>query len=138
MTTPVPTLSPSTYFSRYHRPLWRWGTLLAVLLLGLVLLYLTREPLLITGARVLTIDDARAPADYLVVLGGDAETRPFAAAALYHKRFAPKVLIFEHTTNRVTDLGLAPTHDEIYRRVLELEGVPATAIQRLPGVVGNA
>jgi uncharacterized SAM-binding protein YcdF (DUF218 family) len=138
MTTPVQTLSPSTYFSRHHRPLLRWGTLLAAPLLGLVLLYLTREPLLTAAACSLTIDDAKAPADYLVVLGGDAETRPFTAAALYHKGFAPKVLIFEHKTNRITDLGLAPTHDELYRRMLELEGVPATAIQRLPGVVGSS
>jgi uncharacterized SAM-binding protein YcdF (DUF218 family) len=138
MTTPVPALSPSTYFSRHRRPLLRWGTLLTALLLALVFLYLTREPLLIASARILTIDDARAPADYLVILGGDAETRPFTAAALYHQGFAPKVLIFEHKTNRLTDLGLVPTHDELYRRVLELEGVPATAIQRLPGVVGNS
>jgi uncharacterized SAM-binding protein YcdF (DUF218 family) len=111
---------------------------LAALLLGLVLIYLTREPLLIAAAGILTIDDAKVPADYLVILGGDAETRPFTAAALYHQGFAPKVLIFEHKTNRLTDLGLVPTHDELYRRVLELEGVPATAIQRLSGVVGNS
>jgi hypothetical protein len=70
MSTPVPTLSPSTYFSHHRRPLLRWGTLLAALLLGLVLFYLTRESLLIAAASILTIDDAKVPADYLVILGG--------------------------------------------------------------------
>src|SRR5262249_29618292 len=35
-------------------------------------------------------------------------------------------------------LGLMPTHDELYRRVLELEGVPAAAIERLPSVVDGS
>jgi uncharacterized SAM-binding protein YcdF (DUF218 family) len=94
--------------------------------------------LLIAAARVLTVNDAEAPADYLVVLGGDAETRPSAAADLYHERFAPKVLIFEHKTDQVTGLGLVSTHDELYRKVLELKGVPATAIERLPGIVKSS
>lgn len=121
-----------------RRHTWLWGGLATVLLLGPTLLYLAREPLLIAAGRALTIDDAEAPADYLVVLGGDAETRPFAAAALYRKGFASKVLIFEHKTDRITDLGLAPTHDELYRKILELEGVPAKAIKRLPAVVDSS
>jgi uncharacterized SAM-binding protein YcdF (DUF218 family) len=115
-----------------------WGALMAALLLGPALLYLAREPLLVAAARALTIDDAQAPAGYLVVLGGGAETRPFTAAALYRSGFAPKVLIFDLKTDRVTELGLAPTPDELYRKVLELEGVPAEAIQRLPGVVDSS
>lgn len=110
---------------------------LAVLLvLGFV--WVAREPLLIAAAQVLVVDDAEAPADYLVVLGGNAETRPFAAAALYSQGFAPKVVIFRHQAERITDLGLAPTGDEIYRKVLELEGVPAPAIVRLPTEVDSS
>ncbi len=112
--------------------------LATVILLSPLLLYMGREPLLITAARALTVDDAEPPAEYLVVLGGDAETRPFAAAELYRKGFAPKVLLFEHKTDRITDLGLMPTHDELYRKVLELAGVPSDAIQRLPGLVDSS
>jgi uncharacterized SAM-binding protein YcdF (DUF218 family) len=115
-----------------------WGALAAVLLLGPPLLYLAREPLLIAAARTLTIDDAEAPADYLVVLGGNAETRPFAAAALYRKGFAPTVLIPRHKPARISDLGLAPPADDLYRKILELEGVPAHAIVRLPTSVGSS
>ena len=69
MTTPVtlPALSPHP-LPHSCRPRLRWGTLLAVLLLGLAFLYLAREPLLIAAARALTLDAAEAPADYLVVL----------------------------------------------------------------------
>ncbi|MBI4484038.1 MAG: YdcF family protein [Acidobacteria bacterium] len=123
---------------RRRRRSWLWRGIVAVLLLGPVLLYLAREPLLTAAARALTIDDAEAPADYLVVLGGGAETRPFAAAELYRKRFAPRVVIFEHKTDRITDLGLTPTHDQLYRKVLELEGVAAEAIVRLPGAVDSS
>jgi uncharacterized SAM-binding protein YcdF (DUF218 family) len=115
-----------------------WGAIAAVLVLGSSLAYLAREPLLTAAARALTIDDAEAPADYLVVLGGNAETRPFAAAALYRQGFAPKVVIFRHQGERITDLGLAPTGDEVYRKVLELEGVPARAIVRLPAEVDSS
>lgn len=120
----------------------RWFRLPIVLAAGLVsalaLGYAAREPLLVGAARILTVDDAEAPADYLVVLGGGAETRPFEAAALYRRGLAPKVLVFEHKTDRITDLGLAPTHDELYRKVLELEGVRSGAIQRVPGVVDSS
>lgn len=117
------------------RPL---ATLVSLFVLGLALLYLTREPLLIAAARALTIDDAEPPADYLVVLGGGAETRPSAAAALYRRGFAPKVLIFEHKPGRIIDLGLVPAHSELYRKILELEGVPLQAIVKLPGWVESS
>ncbi len=117
----------------------KWATLLALatILLGPIFLYLMREPLLIAAARALVIDNANRAADFLVVLGGDSGTRPFTAASLYRKGLAPKVLIFEHKTDRVTELGLTLTHDELYRKVLELEGVPGRAIKRLPGVVDS-
>lgn len=130
-------LRPSVARPPRRQHLLLWGAL-AVVLLGPPALYLARQPLLTAAARALTIDDAEAPADYLVVLGGNAETRPFAAAALYRKGFAPKVLIFAHRSDRIIDLGLAPTAEELYRKVLEFEGVPPDAIERLPGVVDSS
>lgn len=132
-------LSHSTEQTTHRRKqrVWLWiGT--AALLCTPPFLYFAREPLLVAAAQFLTIDNAEKRADFLVVLGGNAETRPFAAAALYRSGVAPKVLIFEHKTDRITDLGLAPTSDELYRKVLELEGVPIDAIERLPGVVDSS
>lgn len=110
----------------------------ALLLLGGIFLYFSSEPLLIVYARALQVDDAEPPADYLVVLGGGPETRPFAAADLYRKGFAPKVLIYHQKTDRIVDLGLTPAGHELYRKVLELEGVHSDNIQLLPGVVDSS
>jgi len=115
----------------------RTAWLAAGLALVVAAILTVREPLLVRLARSLTVNDAVAPADFLVVLGGDAETRPFAAAALYRQRMAPRVLIFEHAVSRLDTLGLTPTHDELYLAVLRLEGVPAGVIERIPGIVDS-
>ena len=126
-----------------HRPRRSWRryrprtVLVTGFALALALAYVAREPLLVTAARLLTIDDSDGRAEYLVVLGGGTETRPFAAAALYRRDVAPKVLIFRQEADRATSLGLSPTSDELCRKVLEIEGVHPGAIERVPGVVGN-
>lgn len=111
---------------------------LLVLFFAPVLLYAGREPLLVAGARALTVDDARGPADYIVVLSGGSETRPFAAAELYRRGLAPRVVIFHAREEPGPDVGApALTQVQIYRRVLEMEGVPAAAIAQLPGRVDS-
>jgi uncharacterized SAM-binding protein YcdF (DUF218 family) len=117
--------------------LWLSGAA-ALSVLGAIFLFLLSEPLLIASARALRIDDAKPPADYLVVLGGGPETRPFAAAALYRKGFASKVLIFEQKTDRINELGLTLVAHELYRKVLELEGVRSEAIHLLPGIADSS
>jgi len=97
--------------------------------------YLARAPLLRGLAHVLTVDTVGPPADYIVPLGGGAEDRPFVAAALYKQQVAPTVLIFEYGTNDAIRMGLTPSGTELYRRVLELEGVPSSAIRVVPGKV---
>lgn len=97
--------------------------------------YLARAPLLRGLAYALTVDTVGPPADYIVPLGGGAETRPFVAAALYKQQLAPKVLIFEYGTNDAIRMGVTSSGTELYRRVLELEGVPPSAIRVVPGIV---
>jgi uncharacterized SAM-binding protein YcdF (DUF218 family) len=96
-----------------------------------VALWAGRAPLLTLVGHLLIVDDAVAPADYLVVLGGSADDRPFTAADLYRRHFAPKVVIFEYPQNA----GGAPSHTELYRSILELEGVPSDAIVQAPRLV---
>lgn len=93
----------------------------------------TRDPILEGAARLLTYEDA-APADYIVVLGGDPESRPFKAAELYRQRVAPLVLIFEYTPAS----AYRPSQSATYRRILEHEGVPAAAIVEAPGMVRSS
>ena len=95
--------------------------------------YIAREPLLAAAAWTLTVDDAVGPADYLVVLGGSPEDRPFAAAELYRRGFAPKVVLFEYRPG----LGGDPSQTELYARVLAFQGVPLEAVERIPGIVGS-
>lgn len=118
----------------------RWrrsqAALASMLLLG-ILAYVFRGPVLRSAGRVLIVDDAAA-AEYLIVAGGGADTRPFAAAALYRRKVAPAVLIFRHAPEVSNQPWLSLAHDEVNRRVLELEGVPAGAIVLLPDVVRSS
>jgi uncharacterized SAM-binding protein YcdF (DUF218 family) len=110
-------------------------TLLATVIVSLVTAVLARAELLTGAARLLTVDNATPGADYLVVLGGSVEDRPFKAAALYRDRYAPKVLLFEYPRDARQDRGGMLSQTDLYRRILELEGVPAAAVETTPGVV---
>jgi uncharacterized SAM-binding protein YcdF (DUF218 family) len=101
------------------------------------LLYWQREPVLRWAGRILVVEDA-APADYLVVPGGGAETRPFTASALYRTGLATKVIIFTQRPDAATELGVAPLHGDLYRRILEVEGVRPGAIVQLPDIVRSS
>jgi uncharacterized SAM-binding protein YcdF (DUF218 family) len=101
---------------------------LAFLALAALLLFLFRAPLLRTAADIWIIDEIPARADAILVLGGGVQNRPFAAAKLYHAGLAPKVLIFDVASSPTTKLGLTPPEQELTRKVLMAEGVPADAI----------
>lgn len=131
----VPTAQPTEGPADRRRWLVRLALVVATVAFSAT--YVTRAPLLSGVAYLLTVDTVAAPADYIVPLGGGAETRPFEAAALYKKRIAPRVLIFEYATNDVIRMGLASSGTELYRRILEIEGVPDSAIQVIPGVVSD-
>lgn len=97
--------------------------------------YVARARLLTGLAHLLTVDTVGPAADYIVPLGGGTDTRPFVAAALYKSQVAPKVLIFEYASSEVIGMGLVLSQTELYRRVLEFEGLPHAAIQVIPGEV---
>ena len=100
------------------------------LLVVLAIALFARERILRAAAGALTYEDTAA-ADYLVVLGGDAESRPFKAAELFRAGVAPRVLLFEYPAPPRRQR----TQTMLYRRILEHEGVPASAIVQVPGVV---
>lgn len=94
-----------------------------------------RHQLLLAAGSALTVDDRVTHADYLVVMGGSPEDRPFKAAALFRESVAPRVVLFEYPADARQRLGGSPSQTDVYRSVLELEGVPRSAIDVLPGVV---
>ena len=99
--------------------------------------YVFRAPLLRGAARVWIVNNPMTPADAIVVPGGGVQTRPFAAACLYHLGLAPKILL---TTTRILpseQLGVNPSDTEIARQILLKKDVPESAIVVLPEIVSS-
>jgi uncharacterized SAM-binding protein YcdF (DUF218 family) len=61
--------------------------------------------------------------EYVLVLGGGEETRPFAAAALVKAGFAHKVLVPRARTSPQEHPSVMPPMHEVIRRVLRHRGV---------------
>jgi uncharacterized SAM-binding protein YcdF (DUF218 family) len=102
-------------------------------LVALTLLWAAHPVLLRAMARWLDVGERPRRADFVMVLTGGENTRPFAAAALVKAGWAQKVLVAEVApTPAVSDQILPPFH-EINRQVLLKRGVPAEDVVILPG-----
>lgn len=75
--------------------------------------------------------------DEVMVLGGDASTRPFVAAAIFRAGLASQVLILQTAESEESGAGLAPPHHEVIRQVLIRSGVSPDAIVLLPTTVDS-
>ncbi len=94
-----------------------------------MLAYIFRAPILRNLASTWIVESPPGPAVAIVVLGGGRETRPFAAAKLYHAGYAPLILIPRTKSGPAEQLGLIANDAEIARQILLKQGVPASAIQ---------
>jgi uncharacterized SAM-binding protein YcdF (DUF218 family) len=115
---------------------WLGAACVLLLLVGLAT-YAFHRPLLRGFASALTVDDAVAPADFLYVLGGDVNTRPFHAAALFRRGFAPRVVVPRTEDRPASERGFYPNDADVAVRILQHQGVPDSAIimLRIPGGV---
>jgi uncharacterized SAM-binding protein YcdF (DUF218 family) len=113
-------------FSRVivRRLSWAFG-IVCLLLLGC---YLFRATLLTGLAEAWVVNDPVTKADAIVILGGGPETRPFAAARLYHDGVAPMVLYTDVRAGPAEELGITLREAELTHRILLSNGVPATAM----------
>jgi uncharacterized SAM-binding protein YcdF (DUF218 family) len=75
--------------------------------------------------------------DYVVVLPGDAERRPFVAAALINAGLAGKALIPSNLPGPDVIDGITLPAEEVIRQVLLARGVPESRIVVLPGESTN-
>lgn len=107
---------------RFVKPLWIGGLILAVAL-GLL-----HAPILTGIATFMTIRDPLEPADLILPLYHDGDTVPFAAAELYRRGYADRVAVRRTRPTRLETMGLVPPPHEVWRAVLEAEGVPPEAI----------
>jgi uncharacterized SAM-binding protein YcdF (DUF218 family) len=90
-----------------------------------------RAALLTAAGRWLDVGERlHEPVDCVYILGGDADTRPFAAAALIRKGWARRALIPTNATETHE-----PTHHSLLREILRRRGVAAQNIVDLPGEV---
>jgi uncharacterized SAM-binding protein YcdF (DUF218 family) len=126
--------SPSTVTGRRCR---RYLATLAAAALVAGLIYLFRAELLPPVARYLDISEPPARTDYVMVLGGNAGTRPFVAAALVRAGLARSVLVPTVQPSPEEKAGLSPPEHELIRRVLLARGVKESAIILLNGEVGS-
>lgn len=101
----------------------RWGLALVVAFAVLAGVYGAREHLLASAGRWLDVGEPPQPSDYVMVLGGDEQMRPFVAAALVKAGFARKALASKiGDPHEQRERILPPTH-EVIRQVLLHRGV---------------
>ena len=86
----------------------RWAAMLACALLLLAALWLARVALLPRLAQWLDVGGQPVRADYVMILGGGAATRPFVAAALVRAGLAHKVLLAHVKPNSAESTGSCP------------------------------
>ena len=96
-------------------------------MLAIGLTWQMREAILTDLAAWWVVSDELTHADAITVLGGDIDTRPFAAADLYKRGFASTILVANVQMSRAEELGI-PSHTELNREVLLKLGIPAMAI----------
>ena len=114
--------------------------LLIVLLLAAVVAaacWATHPWLLHAAASWLDVGEAPRKADYIMVLNGAEDSRPFAAAALLKAGWAPRALIAELALSVEEIEGITPPCHEINRDVLVKRGVAAANVAILPAAAAS-
>ena len=109
------------------------GLVLALTMAMIFVAYIAREWLLSSAGHWLNVAVPLAePVDDLLVLGGDSETRPLAAAAIIRAGLAQRVLVPQVKASGDVIDGIFPPPHEIVRQVLLQSGVGPDQIQLLP------
>ncbi len=110
----------------------RWHLAIPVVLCGIALVLFHRQILVGIG-KWLDVGERPRAADYVMVLPGGEDRRPFVAAAMVRSGLATAVLTAETETAPANDEGLVPAADSTMRQTLLLRGIPAEQIHVLPG-----
>jgi uncharacterized SAM-binding protein YcdF (DUF218 family) len=113
--------------------------LVALLFVAAVLVtcWATRAPLLRAAASWLDVGERPHKADYIMLLTGGEDSRPFAAAALVKAHWAHRVLVAKTMLSPAEIDGIVPPCHVINRRVLLSRGVAAAEVTILPGAAAS-
>lgn len=115
----------------------KWLVLL-LLAGGILTIWLAPGWVLPPLARFLDVSQTPRPADYVLVLNGDPEARPFAAAALVRAGLAQEVLLTRQRLSMESasaQQGTMLSELELTRRILQARGVKPDAVHILPGEI---
>src|SRR6185369_5750368 len=115
----------------------RRSLIIVMLVIAAGAIWTFRASLLFAAAEAWTVSDPLQPGDAVVVLGGGANTRPFAAAEIYHAGLAKVVLLPLLKPTRVEISDVVVSHYAVNRGVLLKQGVPASAILAIGTGVAN-
>ncbi len=107
--------------------------ILAVIVVFLAGIFAARGRLLPMAVHWLDVGGKPQKADYVMVLGGDANVRPFVAAALVNAGLAPQVILVKAKAGPAVEDEIIPPSYELDRRVLLRRGVPENKIVILDG-----
>lgn len=117
-----------TLFGRRPWPIVCGVCVLVVLVAGA---YWERSALFESVGRWLDVGEPATPADWVFLLPGDLETRPFAAASLISAGYAERILIPTNVRTLETSGGDAVPGHEALRKILVARGVPVEAVEIL-------
>ena len=113
---------------------WKVASLLFVLVLGFLGLGLwgfAHSPELLDASEPVVKVDA------VLALGGGADQRPFAAAALYRRGLVTKLLVPQTKDKTSQKEGLTENESTRYLRIWKKLGVPDGATEFLPGAADS-
>ncbi len=108
-----------------HKPYTRRLLLLGIVAALLALAYVSREQTLPIVGGWLDVGTPPKKTDYVMLLSGDRNTRPFQVADLYQQKLADRVMI---TSSKKSSKSLAPEKHEILVDILVRCGVPENKI----------
>lgn len=108
--------------------------LLFLFIVLLLIAVVTRNETLPIIGRWLDVGEQPQPCDYVMLLNGDRDTRPFAVADLYQKGTASRVLITSVGGHQMTHEP--PTH-EVAMRILAECDVPETHVEFIDSQCDN-
>lgn len=83
------------------------------------------------GAFLVDSDPAQR-VDLILLLNGDLDTRPAAAARLWKQGLAPRIAIARSESSRAVQMGLVPNVTDLALEMLQREGVSREAIDEMP------
>jgi uncharacterized SAM-binding protein YcdF (DUF218 family) len=118
---------------KWKRRLIRWAIVAGVL----VAFYLARGVLLPPVAQFLDVSETPTKVDYVLVLGGGYDTRPFVAAALFTHGQTDKILVPTVKRSPEAKDGIVLADHDGICQVLRARGVPEEAIVLLPSEVSS-